>query len=489
MATALTAGLKGSSADTRSEGRSNQGWRQAIARWLTLSDTLVVALVVFVTQYFWLGFQPDFGDVPYWVISLVIVLAWSWALGLNDSRSFRILGIGGTEYVRVISASLRLFGAIAIIAYLAKADIARGLLLLSLPIGIVALALSRFCWRLWLLRMRAHGHFAAHVVLVGSARSVKRIATELRRAPQSGLIVVAACLPPGQKLGASVGFPVLGDTDDVVSVLRRTNADTVAVTSADDLPIEKVKKISWALEAGKQHLILAPSIIDIAGPRMHIRPVAGLPLIHVETPNFSNGQRLGKRLFDIAGATIALVLLSPVFLAVAAAVKLSSKGPTLFRQIRIGRHGGEFRMLKFRTMRVGADQELAGLLDLQGTGSRPLFKVTNDPRVTAVGRFLRRYSLDELPQLFNVIGGSMSLVGPRPQVSGEVALYDDAARRRLLTRPGVTGLWQVSGRSALNWEEAIRLDLSYVENWSFTSDLVILAKTVKAVAVPGASAH
>lgn len=471
------------------EVRPNQGWRQSIARWLTLSDTVVVALVVFITQYFWLGFQPEFGEVPYWVISLLIVLAWSWALGLNDSRSYRILGMGGTEYVRVISASLRLFGVIAIIAYLAKADIARGLLLLSLPIGIIALVFSRFCWRLWLLRRRARGHFAARVVLVGTARSVKRLAAELRRAPQSGLIVVAACLPPGQKLAASVGFPVLGDTEDVVSVLRKTNADTVAITSADELPIEKVKQISWALEAGQQHLILAPSIIDIAGPRMHIRPVSGLPLIHVETPKFSNGQRLGKRLFDIVGAMIGVLLLSPVFLAVGLAVKLSSKGPLLYRQVRIGRNGTEFRMLKFRTMRVGADQELAGLLDLQGTSDRPLFKVKNDPRITPVGRFLRRYSLDELPQLFNVIGGSMSLVGPRPQVAGEVALYDDAARRRLLTRPGVTGLWQVSGRSALNWEEAIRLDLSYVENWSFTSDLVILAKTVKAVVAPGESAH
>ncbi|MGX1693921.1 sugar transferase [Microbacterium keratanolyticum] len=471
------------------EVRPNQGWRQSIARWLTLSDTVVVALVVFITQYFWLGFQPEFGEVPYWVISLLIVLAWSWALGLNDSRSYRILGMGGTEYVRVISASLRLFGVIAIIAYLAKADIARGLLLLSLPIGIIALVLTRFFWRQWLIHRRAKGQYAARVVLVGTSRSVRRLAAELRRSPKSGLTVVGACLPPGQSLPSSAGFPLLGDTDDVIGVLRDTDADTIAIASTDELPIEKVKQISWSLEAGQQHLILAPSIIDIAGPRMHIRPVSGLPLIHVETPKFSNGQRLGKRLFDIVGATVALVLLSPVFVAVMIAVKASSRGPLLFRQVRIGHHGREFRMLKFRSMRVGADDELAELLARQGTADRPLFKVKNDPRITPVGRFLRRYSLDELPQLFNVIGGSMSLVGPRPQVAGEVALYDDAARRRLLTRPGVTGLWQVSGRSALDWEDAIRLDLSYVENWSFTGDLVILAKTAQAVLAPGVSAH
>jgi exopolysaccharide biosynthesis polyprenyl glycosylphosphotransferase len=250
-----------------------------------------------------------------------------------------------------------------------------------------------------------------------------------------------------------------------------------------------VKQISWALEPGRQHLVLAPSITDIAGPRLHTRPVAGLPLVHVETPKFSRGQRFAKRSFDIVAATLLIFLASPVLLAVATGVKATSPGPLLFRQERIGLRGIPFQMLKFRSMRVGADAELKALLDAQGTSERPLFKVKDDPRITSIGRFIRKYSLDELPQLFNVLGGSMSLVGPRPQVAAEVALYTDAARRRLLARPGITGLWQVSGRSSLDWDQTVRLDLYYVENWSLLGDIAILAKTVKTVVSPGETAH
>ncbi len=188
-------------------------------------------------------------------------------------------------------------------------------------------------------------------------------------------------------------------------------------------------------------------------------------------------------------AAIFIVLLSPVLLAVTVAVSWTSVGPLLYKQERVGRNGEPFKMLKFRSMRVGADKELKALLEAQGTSEKPLFKIKDDPRITPVGKFIRKYSLDELPQLFNVLGGSMSLVGPRPQIAAEVALYTDAARRRLLTRPGLTGLWQVSGRSSLDWEDAVRLDLYYVENWSLVSDLAILMKTAKAVLAPGESAH
>jgi len=280
----------------------------------------------------------------------------------------------------------------------------------------------------------------------------------------------------------------MGTVGAVPSAMTAVKADTVAITSTDELPPDKVKEISWGLEAGRQHLVLAPSIIDIAGPRLHTRPVAGLPLIHVETPRFTRGQLFVKRTFDIIGASILIVLLSPVLLVVTIAVSWTSIGPLLYKQERIGRNGQPFKMLKFRSMRVGADKELKALLEAQGTSEKPLFKIKDDPRITPVGRVIRKYSLDELPQLFNVLGGSMSLVGPRPQIAAEVALYTDAARRRLLARPGLTGLWQVSGRSSLDWEDAVRLDLYYVENWSLVSDLAILMKTAKAVAAPGGSA-
>ena len=456
-----------------------------MSRKLLVNDLVVIAAVVFVTQYFWLGIGAEYrDDLPYALISIAIVLAWTWSLGLNDSRSHRILGTGWTEYLRVASGSLRLFGAIAIIAYLAKADLARGFFLLSLPIGVAAVLLERFVWRRWLLRQRVKGEFSARVVVVGSSTSVTHLVNELRRAPRAGFTVVGACLPDGERLPVPLNVPVFGTIDSVPEALRAAHADTVAIASTDELPTDKVKQISWALEAGREHLVLAPNIIDIAGPRMHIRPVAGLPLIHVETPRFSSGQRLAKRMFDMIGSLLIISVLSPALLAVGLAVKLTSKGPVLYRQTRIGQHGEEFRMLKFRSMRVGADDELKSLLDLQGTSDKPLFKVKNDPRITPVGKFIRRYSLDELPQLFNVLGGSMSLVGPRPQVAREVAEYTEAHHRRLLIKPGITGLWQVSGRSELSLEESIRLDLRYVENWSLITDLTVIMKTVGVVVRP-----
>nr|WP_317983447.1 sugar transferase [Microbacterium hominis] len=251
--------------------------------------------------------------------------------------------------------------------------------------------------------------------------------------------------------------------------------------------------MSWNLQAGRQHLVLAPSIVDIAGPRLHTRPVAGLPLIHVETPRFSKGQLFLKRAVDIVASAVGVLVLSPLLAFLAMSVRLSSEGPVLFRQVRVGRGGTEFTMLKFRSMVTNAEDMLEQLWRErreQGvdSGNEVMFKMKNDPRVTPIGRIMRKFSLDELPQLFNVIGGSMSLVGPRPPLPSEVAQYATHVHRRFLVKPGVTGLWQVSGRSTLSWEDTVRLDLSYVENWSLVGDLAILAKTARAAVAPGDSA-
>ena len=221
--------------------------------------------------------------------------------------------------------------------------------------------------------------------------------------------------------------------------------------------------------------------MDFSGSRIHVRAVAGMPLMHLEEPQYAGAGSWPKVAFDRAFALGVILVFSPLLLAVAVAVKSTSAGPVFFRQRRIGLDGQAFDMLKFRSMRVGADEELGALLKAQGTSDEPLFKVKQDPRLTKVGSFIRRYSIDELPQLFNVLRGDMSAVGPRPQVAAEVELYDDRAFRRLTVRPGMTGLWQVSGRSDLSWEDSIRLDTYYVENWSLTGDLIILWKTVRAV--------
>jgi len=235
------------------------------------------------------------------------------------------------------------------------------------------------------------------------------------------------------------------------------------------------------LEGTDIDLVMAPRIVDVSSSRVLPRPVDGVPLIHIDTPDFGGAKFRLKHAFDVIASAALIIALTPVLLVVALAVKLSGPGPILFTHTRIGRHGAPFKMLKFRSMVDSADLQLKGLLAEQGTSDQPLFKVENDPRITPVGRFIRKYSLDELPQLFNVLGGTMSLVGPRPQVADEVALYDSAAARRLLVKPGVTGLWQVSGRSNLSWGDSIRLDLNYIENWSLRGDLGILLRTVKAV--------
>ncbi len=472
-----------------------KSWRRRYARRLWLSDFVVLVWVVFGTQLVWLGVEPvvvsGLDMVSYWVLSVLLIAAWMAALALSDTRSDRVIGVGTTEYIRVADASFRLFGLIAILAFLFRIEVARGFLLISLPLGIGVILLERWLWRQWLAAQRKMGDYTARVLLVGSADTVAQLAGELGRTPDAGYRVVGACVPSGRIADVIEGteIPIMGNVHAVAEAIAVTGADTVAVTSADDLPPAKVKEISWGLEAGRQHLVLAPSIIDIAGPRNHTRPVSGLPLIHVETPRFSAGQRFVKRLFDIIASLALVVVLSPVLLVVALTVKLTSKGPLFFSHERIGRDARPFRMLKFRSMRVGADDELAALLKAQGTSTQPLFKIKDDPRITPVGRVIRKYSLDELPQLFNVLGGSMSLVGPRPQVAAEVALYSDAARRRLLTPPGITGLWQVSGRSALDWDQAVRLDLYYVENWSLIGDIAILARTVRAVLSPKETAH
>ena len=497
VTTAASAGAAGSTDLPRP---TNARWRQRFGAILRVSDLFVLVWVVFGTQIVWFGTgnarlafgeSRRFDDLSYWLFSIVLVFLWMWALHFADTRSDRVLGTGVTEYARIANASLTLFGVVAIVAFLFRIDIARGFLLISLPVGILTLILERWIWRQWLGVMRSQGQYSARVLLVGSLASVTQIARELRRTPASGYFVVGACVPSGKvaDLVEGTDIPIMGNVDAISQAIEATGADTVAVTSTDELPPDKVKQISWNLEAGRQHLVLAPSIVDIAGPRLHTRPVAGLPLIHVETPRFSQGQRFTKRTFDLLTTSVIVILLSPVLIGVAVAVKVSSKGPLLYKQERIGINGTPFHMLKFRSMRVGAENELAALLAQQGTNETPLFKIKNDPRITPTGRVIRKYSLDELPQLFNVMGGSMSLVGPRPQIAAEVALYSDAAKRRLLARPGITGLWQVSGRSTLDWEQTVRLDLYYVENWTLVGDIGVLAKTARAVFFPGESAH
>jgi exopolysaccharide biosynthesis polyprenyl glycosylphosphotransferase len=266
----------------------------------------------------------------------------------------------------------------------------------------------------------------------------------------------------------------------IVEDIRRYAPHAVALSGGTQLPPPTIRALGWALAELDIRLIMAPALTDIAGPRIHLQPVAGLPLIHVSTPNLEKGQRFLKRTFDLIGGIFLLVALSPLLISVAVAVRITSPGPVLFKQKRVGTAGSMFTMFKFRSMVVDAEARLSTLQSAD-EGNGVLFKMREDPRVTRVGKFIRRYSLDELPQIFNVIAGTMSLIGPRPPLPAEVEKYDTHAHRRLLVRPGMTGLWQVSGRSLLSWDDTVRLDLYYVENWSFLGDCTILMRTLRAV--------
>lgn len=274
---------------------------------------------------------------------------------------------------------------------------------------------------------------------------------------------------------------VFGDESTVVGAVTATKSHAVAVTATERLDGRGIRDLSWELEKIDVDLLVAPGVVDVAGPRLQMRPVAGLPLIHLEKPQYHGAKRFQKRLFDLVFSGAAVVCLLPLMAVIAVAIRATGKGPTLYRQQRIGLNGKPFQMVKFRTMVDGADAMIEELVDQNESEGGVLFKIKDDPRVTPVGRFLRKFSLDELPQFFNVLNRDMSVVGPRPPLPTEVSSYDDYAKRRLLVRPGITGLWQVSGRSDLSWEDSVRLDLFYVENWSMITDFLIALKTAKVV--------
>jgi exopolysaccharide biosynthesis polyprenyl glycosylphosphotransferase len=272
------------------------------------------------------------------------------------------------------------------------------------------------------------------------------------------------------------GVPVVGDLDSVNAVVAHGDYQVVAVAPADGWSSQRLHRLSWDLEGRGIDLVVHPGLMEVAGPRLHVAPVDGLPLLRLTEPAFTGVPRLVKATVDRLGAAVLLVALAPLLLVIFLAVHADG-GPAFFRQARVGRNGRIFSMLKFRSMVVDAEQ-LCSVLESANEGSGPLFKLKRDPRITPVGALLRKYSLDELPQLVNVLFGTMSLVGPRPPLPREVATYTRDARRKLLVTPGITGLWQISGRSDLSWEESVRLDLRYVENWTLAMDALILWKTV-----------
>ncbi len=470
----------------RASGRRAHGavvlrspWTNAYLRTAAVVDglcALAAGVVALEVRFDSQGYAPS----GYFAFTSVLPFLWLASVAIAGGYDPRFIGVGSDEFRKILNAGVSLTAAIAILAYTVKFDLARGYVVLALPCAVVFDVAARFTLRKRLHRRRRNGRNMRRTVAVGHAGPVADLGALLRRDSYHGLSVVAACVADAEQQGAVADIPICGGLDGVASVVERFNADTVAVLACPEMDGTRLRELAWELEKTGTEMFVASALLDVAGPRTTIRPVAGLPLLHVDHAELAGGKQVIKGVFDKVMAVVGLFLLSPVFLGIALAIWLDDPGPVFFRQTRIGKDGQTFTVWKFRTMVVDAEARKAELL-AKNEGAGALFKLRRDPRVTRVGASLRRFSLDELPQLFNVVLGDMSLVGPRPALPVEVAEYRHHMRRRLAVKPGITGLWQVHGRSDLPWDEAERLDVRYVENWSLALDLQILWKTLSAV--------
>jgi exopolysaccharide biosynthesis polyprenyl glycosylphosphotransferase len=410
------------------------------------------------------------------------------AVGLGVLWSGLLLVTGGYRRVSArtdrprATAVVRAGAALAIVCWAMPSFIevpASPRQLMAVTLALTCLgAVSRFAVGAW------SGHVTvarggSSVVVAGDAEAVARALAELRRRPRGGWSVASACVTRDSG-EVDVDVPVAIGVDDVAGMAVASGADAVLLLPCRDLDPPSVRRLGWQLEAEGVRLYVGTGLLDVAPARTAAVSVGDLHLVQLRESSAAPGRR-AKAAAERCAAALALVLLAPALAVVALAIRLDSPGSPVFRQVRVGRDGREFTMYKFRTMTVDAEDVRADLVERNESDGAVLFKIRQDPRITRVGAFLRRYSVDELPQLLNVVRGDMALVGPRPALPGEVAQYDLDPRRRLAVRPGLTGLWQVSGRSDLSWEDTVRLDLHYVDNWSLGLDALIVCRTLRAV--------
>jgi exopolysaccharide biosynthesis polyprenyl glycosylphosphotransferase len=461
----------------RAQDRRSAAWARKYLQLAVLGDFGCASVAALAAVL--LRFGNNAGHT-YVALTLALPGLWLAALWLAGAYDVRFVGTGSDEFRKVMNAGVGLTAAIAIGSYANNMELSRGYLLIALPSMTLLDLIARYALRKRLHRLRAGGRCMQRVIAVGHEPAVAGLIAELRRDSYHGLSVVAACVPQALGCQEIAGVPVYGGLGDVTAAVSRFAADTVAVTSCPEMDAFRLRALAWELEKAGTELCVSPALLDVAGPRTTIRPTAGLTLLHVDHPRLDGIRLAVKAVFDWCLAGLALIMLAPLMGVLALMIRLADGGPALFTQIRVGKDGRAFRIYKFRTMVVDAERHKAQLMD-RNEHDGVLFKLRNDPRVTAVGARLRRWSVDELPQLFNVLLGDMSLVGPRPPLPDEAAKYAEHVHRRLVVKPGITGLWQVNGRANLPWDESVRLDLRYVENWSFALDLQILWKTISAL--------
>ena len=455
-------------------------WRAAVG---DVTCAVLAGVLAIQARFLSQGSQP----AAYLAFTFAIPLLWVAAIALAGGYDPRFIGVGSDEFRRVLNAGVSLTAAVAIVSYAFRLNVARGYVALAMPSATLLDLMMRYWLRKHLHKRRGAGQCLRRVVVVGHAPAIAELADMLRRSSYHGMSIVGACLAETRRPGEIADIPVFGGLDNVSSAVDSFGANTVAVLTCPEMNGIRLRELGWALEKTGTELCVASALLDVAGPRTTIRPIAGLPLLHVDQAELGGAKLLVKGVLDRLVAGLALLVLLPAFALIAVAIRAHDHGHVFFRQTRVGKDGQTFRLWKFRTMVMDAEERRVQLAKLnEATGV--LFKMRRDPRVTKVGAWLRRWSLDELPQLINVVTGDMSLVGPRPALPQETARYGDHMQRRLKVKPGITGLWQVSGRSNLPWEEAVRLDIRYVENWSVVLDLQILWKTCAAV-IRGSGAY
>ena len=449
-------------------------WKPKLRKSLAFFDlvTLTFSLAIVLTIRFpntWQGNLSDY-ELRNIFLGLLVLISWLFFLWFNGSRDTNILGFGADEYKRLTNATLLSFTFIAFVSYIFKLEISRAFVLSVFPFGLLLLFIVRRLLRRRLLRARNKGRYLSRVLLLHSGTS-DPVEARLALAQHAGFSIV-------HKIVTSENNKF--DIKEIVAQALANNCDQIMVGQSAVISASELRKLGWALEETNIDLIVAPAVTEIAGPRLKVSNVEGLPLLHLEQPDFSGTSRITKRLLDLILSIFGLIVISPFLIIIALIIKFYDRGSILYSQKRIGQNNKEFRVYKFRTMFEGSHEQRAKVMAETNKDPR-LAKDPQDPRVTKPGLFLRRWSIDEIPQLINVLKGEMSLVGPRPPLAEEVNQYEKSETRRLLVKPGLTGLWQVSGRSELDWEDAVRLDLYYVENWSLTLDLLIIIRTAAAV--------
>jgi exopolysaccharide biosynthesis polyprenyl glycosylphosphotransferase len=406
---------------------------------------------------------------------------WLIALAVFKTRDTKVIGSDFLEYRRIVNASLTVLGLLAFNSLFFKVDVSRVFVTSLIVFGLLALLVERRIARAWLKRQRLQGRFKKRIVVYGpeelTVQSVERLSNNKDHEFEP-VFTISGSKQLKLKMIAT-GEEKDFELQDLPEICKAYKVELLKVVGSSATSADMHKRLYWALDGHDISFVVSPAITGVSSSKLTTRVIAGTPLLEISSTKFSGPQYAVKTVFDFLFSLVALILVSPIMLVTAIAIKLHDGGPVFFKQTRVGVRGQDFQILKFRSMKVGAEKEFEQLAEQAGYEINAVqFKLKDDPRVTSIGKFIRKTSIDELPQFINVLKGDMSVVGPRPHVHKEVAAYDDAAERRLLVKPGITGPWQVGGRSELTWDESVAVDLAYVENWSLAEDVLIISKTM-----------